>query len=99
MATKQDAVWTTIDPASLPQEAKALYDAYKTQYRVMKEAREAFENYVGKGVPKGQRMVFGYNFGKLSVALVVDDRKPKQAAPKQTLAEFLAAQRDAGRGA
>ena len=44
-------------------------------------------------LPVGKRMVCGYNFGKLSVAIVDDDRKPAKAQPaKQSLADFLAAQ-------
>ena len=43
-------------------------------------------------------MIFGYNFGKLSVAIVADDGKgkAKPQAPKLNLAQFLASQAQGG---
>lgn len=90
---ESNAVWTTIDPASLSETQADAYAAYKALYRSMKDAREAFEGAMQAGVPDGQRMILGYNFGKLSAAIVPDDRKPAKAkATTQSLAEFLAAQ-------
>lgn len=87
---KTDANWQELDVASLDDQAAANYAGYKAAYRLMKEARLAFE--VGleaqakreSVIPTGFRMVFGYNFGKLSVAIVADDRKPEKA-PKRVL--------------
>lgn len=88
-----DANWVTIDPSSLPDQTRAAYENYKTAYRIMKEQREAFEGLMQNGVPEGQRIILGYNFGKLSAAIVADDRKPAKAkAATQSLAEFLASQ-------
>lgn len=92
-----DAVFVTIDPQTLLPAQLAAYEHSKTLYREYKAAREAFENAMQEGVQEGERMVFGYNFGKLSVAIVPDDRKPVKAKSTQSLAEFLAAQAAGGR--
>ena len=66
------------------------YQEYKRQYREMKAQRERFEGIMAIGVPEGKRMIFGYNFGKLSVAIVDNDKsetKPKAAT--LSLAAFL----------
>ena len=82
-ATK-DAVWHILNPADLPEHIQALHRSYKAQYEKMKADREAFEMAMAAAIspPAGKRVVFGYNFGKLSVAVVADDRKP--SAPKPT---------------
>lgn len=97
---KTDAVWTEIKPDTLPTEINAAYAAYKEMYRQMKAQRQAFEAMVSEAaaLPEGKRMVFGYNFGKLSVAIVDDDRKPAKNTPaKQSLSDFIASQAQAGR--
>lgn len=94
-----DAVWTEINPETLPDDVKAFYDAYKASYRVMKDNRLGFETKLSEmaDLPSDKRMVFGYNFGKLSVAIVDDDRKPAKATPaKQSLADWLGKQRKSG---
>lgn len=93
----KDATWVGIDVDTLSVEQRRAYDAYKDAYRVMKDNRGAFERMMAVGVPQGQRMIFGYNFGKLSVALVVDDAKaskPKQATV--SLVDYLAMQAAGG---
>lgn len=88
---KQEANWVNIDIDTLHDEARNAYEAYKASYRAMKAQREAFEQIMGEDIPAGQRMIFGYNFGKLSVAVVEDDRKaPKAKATTQSLSDFLA---------
>lgn len=100
MATaKTDADWLTIDANSLPPIIKDKYDAYKQAYHAMKAARQDFEATMTEAasLAKGKRMIFGYNFGKLSIAVVADDRKP--AKPKNnvlSLAVFLDKQSAAG---
>jgi hypothetical protein len=56
--------------------------------------RQAFEEIVTDALelPQGRKMVFGYRFGKLSAALVEDDRKGKAKQAKGSLADFLASQ-------
>ena len=91
---KSDAVWIELDVETLSMEAAEQYGNYKRQYKAAKEARERFEQVMNDQakLPEGKRMVFGYNFGKLSVAIVADDRKPKAEAKRQSLADFLAGQ-------
>ena len=89
--------WKEIDPASLPTSVKERYDTYKDTYKAMKLAREFFEEALNETVapPSGKRVVCGYNFGKLSIALADDDRKPTKAVG--SLADFLAAAEANGR--
>ena len=61
---KSDAVWSEINPDTL---ASEMAKAFET---IVSEAAE---------LPAGKRVVFGYNFGKLSVAIVDDDCKPAKA--------------------
>lgn len=97
MAHSTDAQWFEINVDTLSTEQRGTYDAYKALYREMKAQREAFEASMQAGVPEGSRMVFGYRFGKLSVAIVPDDRKPAKAkATTQSLADFLVAQASGG---
>ena len=66
----------------------------------MKVQRQEFETMLSNAatLPEGKRMIFGYNFGKLSVAIVDDDRKPAKATPaKQSLSDFIASQVAAGK--
>jgi hypothetical protein len=100
MAKNTDATWIELDPSSLPGPVKDAYADYKLMYSEMKAKRTLFETALANsaGVPQGKCMVFGYNFGKLSVAIVDDDRKPAKATPaKQSLAEFIAAQQASGK--
>jgi hypothetical protein len=101
MAIKRtDAQWTELNPETLSPEAQAAYKAYKDIYKAMKLARDTFETQVrhDSDVAEGKRLVFGYNFGKLSVAVVDDDSKPAKASKApQSLSAFLASQQAAGK--
>lgn len=100
MATKSELTWTELDPETLPPAQAAAYAEYKALYRKMKAAREAFEAGFQTAAPDGKRFVFGYNFGRLSIAVAEEDRrsrKPTQA--KASLADFLSAQANSGRRA
>lgn len=97
MAGKDD--WRTVDvDAELSSERKAQYVAAKDAYRVYKIARDAFEQGMredsAEHMPEGQELKFGYNFGKLSIALgPISERKVKASGkPKQSLADWLAGQ-------
>lgn len=89
--------WTEINPASLPADVLETYEAYKEAYRQMKKLREGFEQHMNEAVnpPAGKRVVCGYNFGKLSIALADDERKPAKA--QGSLADFLASAQSSGR--
>jgi len=93
---KSDAVWQEIDPTTLHPDLQEAYKAYKDAYAEMKRMRAGFEERINAEVkpPVGKRVAVAYNFGKLSIALVADERKP-EAQPKLSLAQYLA--REAGR--
>lgn len=100
MAKQTDATWFEIDPSTLDETAKRAYDTYKALYRQAKEARQSFETIMQgtADLAQGKRMIFGYNFGKLSVAVVNGEAK-SEAKPKLGLAQFLASQASQGRRA
>lgn len=92
MAIKQtNATWTQIDTDSLPANVAKAYADYKTAYAAMKAERLAFETMLAAmlAVPTGKRAVFGYNFGKLSIAIVDDTAKPKAASSAVSLASLI----------
>lgn len=89
MAAKRiDAVWNELDAGSLEGSQAMAYGKYKEAYRIAKSLKEQFEEGMQSYAPDGKRLVFGYNFGKLSVAIVDDDRKPK-AKGAVALADLL----------
>ena len=94
---KAQAEWIEIDPSTLPEVVQGAYRDYKARYASMKAARLAFEAAMAQEFvpPSGKRLAFGYNFGKLSVAVVEDDRKAPKAGG--SLAEYLARQAREGR--
>lgn len=85
MANDTKANWQNVDVETLPSTIREHYDAYKAAYAEMKEARGTFEvamrTALMEATPKGKRLAIAYNFGKLSVAIVEDDRKAS-ASPK-----------------
>lgn len=85
------ATWTQIDTDTLPISIAKQYGNYKTVYAEMKAERKAFEDALTAmlTIPSGKRAVFGYNFGKLSIAIVADDAKPKTASNVVSLASFM----------
>lgn len=91
--------WQTLDPATLRVPVAKQYERYKSAYREMKAERDAFEQALREdaGVPDGMKLVIGYNFGKLSVALAPDDAKPSTAKGTTSLSDFLSSQATAGK--
>ena len=89
---RADLTWTEIDPASLPSSLASLYEGYKAAYRTMKECRTVFEQAMNDAASpaQGKRVVCGYNFGKLSIALADAKDAPKSSQAKGSLADFLA---------
>lgn len=91
MAKSNDAVWVELDPASLDAGQSAAYEEYRRLRKLAGAAKGAFEQTMQVAIPQGQRMIFGYNFGRLSVAVVANDRpevKPKATA--KSLGDYLA---------
>lgn len=98
MATKP--TWTEVDVDSLPAALAKRYEAVKDAAKAHRDAKDAFETQFraalakakgdnGKAlVPAGHKAVIGYNFGKLSFAIVADDtptRTKSSAKPKFSL--------------
>ena len=79
------AVWNNIDPASLPEDLAKLYYAYQQAQAKASDARKLFESECNEAFDcgKGNRLAFGYKFGKLSVALVPD--APRASASAKSL--------------
>lgn len=95
MAKDSNAVWVTINLDTLTSDQRKAYETYKVAQRAAAEMREAFETLMRDAtqVPKGMKLAFGYRFGQLSTALVVDDSKPKgQPKAAVSLADYLKAQ-------
>lgn len=102
MSDTSTAVWQDIDVTTLSVEAQVAYNEYKDAQRKAASLRAEFEQAVVNGlpIPQGKRMVFGYRFGKLSAAIVDDDRKPsKTKQAKGSLADFMAQQLGNGHAA
>lgn len=95
MASNYDvkADWRNVDVDTLTDELQAHYELYREANRQAQSAREAFEKAFTTAVPcpPHQRLAFGYRFGKLSIAVIPDDR-PARTTPKGTLtlSDFMA---------
>ena len=96
MAKDSNVQWSVIHTETLPADISAAYKSYKSAYAAMKDARDEFEIALRAALrdstPKGKRLAIAYNFGKLSVAIVDDDRKsasPKSAISLADLAKRL----------
>lgn len=85
------AVWTQIDTNTLPTPIAMQYANYKSAYVEMKAERKAFEDALSAllAIPAGKRAVFGYNFGKLSIAIVADDAKPKSSSSAVSIESLI----------
>lgn len=95
-----EANWVELNLATLTPHIARAYEAYKEAYRTAKVAKEKFEDdlRLEADLPEGKKLVFGYNFGKLSVAIVDDEGKPKAASKSaQSLSSFLQSQMNSGK--
>ena len=98
------AQWIDVDPATLGEATREVYDKFRALIRAKAAAQVAFEDAMradyAKLVKPEMRLVFGYRFGKLSTAIVPDagEAKPKkEAKPVQSLEQYLAIQQAEGR--
>lgn len=97
-----ETTWHNVDLDTLAGPVRRAYEEYKVAQRAAAALRASFEDAcrTANPAPAGQRLVFGYKFGKLSVAMVADEGKPAKAKQASgSLADFLAAQAAAGRAA
>lgn len=102
MATSTDSlIWHNVETDDIPRSSLDFYNAYKTLQRQAAVARETFEADFAAALgitPTGpSRLVFGYKFGKLSIAVAPNDKpKPTPKRTTSTLADFLASARLTG---
>jgi hypothetical protein len=81
--------------------AWAQYEEAKDAYRTYKAHRQTFENTMQVAfkdkLPKGMELKFGYNFGKLSIAVgPVSERKAQPKAESASLTNWLTTQAASG---
>lgn len=101
--TKQyddQAVWVNIDETTLSDTERRLYASVKAAWRAAKEAKATFEDAMQANITEeGKRMIFGYRFGKLSVAIVEGEAKSERKPAKGALnlSAYLAMQAASGR--
>ena len=92
-APKADAKpdWTQLDPDTLSPDLRKAYDDYKAANRAAQTARQVFEALMTNAIDPldTEKVIFGYNFGKLSLAIVPAD-KPKRRTAAVSLADYLA---------
>lgn len=87
--------------AELGTEAWALFQKSKEAYRAYKAERDTFEAAMQAAfadkLPSGQELKFGYNFGKLSIAVgPISERKAQPKAAGESLGDWLAGQAQGG---
>ena len=89
-APKAELDWTQLDPASLSPDLRKAYDAYKEAARHANSLREAFERAMTVAIDPldGEKVIFGYRFGKLSLAIAPAD-KPRKPSAAISLADFI----------
>ena len=87
---KTELEWTQLDPASLSPTLRAKYDAYKDAARHAESLRKTFEASMTNAIDPmdGEKVVFGYRFGKLSLAIAPAD-KPRKPSAAVSLADFI----------
>lgn len=82
-AEKSKTEFVKVDPASLPDTLKAAWTALAKASAAQKTARDEFEaafisaSNKAKKIPSSKKVVFGYKFGGLAVALVDKDEFDK----------------------
>lgn len=98
--TQSEAQWQEIDVDTLSDGLRTAYEVYKEAAREAAKLRTEFEAQMNaelaEALPQGTKCVFGYRFGKLSMAVVKDEAKPK-AQGKQSLGDYLKGMQSAGR--
>ena len=91
-----------VDVESLGEDLAEYYNEYRKARKYANDCRINFESAMQSLASPGHKLVFNYQFGKLSVAEVVGtftQDKPKASKPKESLQDWLAKQRSNGRDA
>ena len=83
--------WTQLDPDTLSPDLRKAYDEYKAAAKAAAILRTTFEALMTNAIDPldGEKLAFGYKFGKLSLAIVPADR-PKRRTAAISLADYLA---------
>lgn len=89
-APAKELEWTQLDPSTLSPDLRKAYDAYKDAARHANTLREAFERQMTVAIDPldSEKVVFGYRFGKLSLAIAPAD-KPRKPSAAVSLADFI----------
>ena len=89
-APAKELEWTQLDPSTLSSDLRAKYDAYRDAARHANALREAFERAMTVAIDPldSEKVVFGYRFGKLSLAIAPAD-KPRKPSAAVSLADFI----------
>ena len=89
-APAKELEWTQLDPSTLSPDLRKAYDAYRDAARHANALREAFERAMTVAIDPldNEKVVFGYRFGKLSLAIAPAD-KPRKPSAAVSLAEFI----------
>ena len=89
-APAKELEWTQLDLASLSPELRDKYDAYRNAARHANTLREAFERAMTVAIDPldTEKVVFGYRYGKLTLAIAPAD-KPRKPSAAVSLAKFI----------
>ena len=89
-APKAELEWTQLDPSTLSPDLRKAYDTYRDAARHANALREAFERAMTTAIDPldSEKVVFGYRFGKLSLAIAPADR-PRKPSAAVSLADFI----------
>lgn len=101
MATHSELKWITVDVSKISGELQAAYAGMKALYRQYAAAKAEFESAMqaayGDKLPADKELKFGYNFGKLSIAIgPARERKAKRTQETASLGDWLEAQVQGG---
>ena len=89
-APKTELEWTQLDPSTLSPDLRKAYDAYKEAARHAESLRKTFEASMTTAIDPldSEKVIFGYRFGKLSLAIAPAD-KPRKPSAAVSLADFI----------
>ena len=89
-APAKEIEWTKLDAESLSPDLRKAYDDYRAAAKAAATLRTAFEALMTNAIDPldTEKVIFGYKFGGLSLAIVPAD-KPKRRTAAISLADFI----------
>ncbi len=95
----KNTTWQVVNPETMPKAHQAAYAAYKAKYAEASALRKVFEDMVNGDAkatlaPQGKTMIFGYNFGQLSMG--IGDIAGTVSKKAVSLADFMSAAKTGG---